>query len=363
MPGRETRIPIANIFYMLAYAWNTVPDWFESQVDRSDYETLWELLARLLLESAEGIFKRGLARDYVSHCETIPGVKGRLDPGNTVRRLAWHQAKTICTFDEFEPDIPVNQAIKATAYRMLRSTGFNLEQATKTGLKQLFQRLGEISLIDSGAERILAAVKLQRNQRHYAFPLALCKFILGNTVFNEDEGKYQFLDFERDHQKMSTLFEAFVINYYKKHLKGWTVRREIINWNVEEGGTGVAHLPEMRTDITLECQSRKIVIDTKFYQEPMISSFPGSPKKFASNNLYQLNAYLTNLEGCNSHPMNDRAEGMLLYPVLQPIERLDARMNRHRIRVESIDLNQEWRAIGHDLEALITEPIENSEGA
>lgn len=343
---------------MLAYAWNTVPDWFESQVDRSDYDTLWELLARLLLESSEGIFKRGLARDYVSHCETIPCVKGRLDPGNTVRRLAWHQAKTICTFDEFEPDIPVNQTIKATVYRMLRSTGFNLEPATKTGLKQLFQRLGEIGLIDYGAERILSTVKLQRNQRHYAFPMALCRFILGNTVFNEDSGKYQFLDFERDHQKMSTLFEAFVINYYKKHLKGWTVRREIINWNVEEGGTGVAHLPEMRTDITLECPSRKIVIDTKFYQEPMISRFPGSPRKFASTNLYQLHAYLTNLEGCGSHPMNDRAEGMLLYPVLQPIERLDAFMKGHRVRVESIDLNQEWRAIGHDLEALITEPLE-----
>ena len=66
-----TRIPIANIFYMLAYAWDIPPTWEKKLIDQSDYDSLWELLSRLLIESADGLFKRGLARDYVLQEETI----------------------------------------------------------------------------------------------------------------------------------------------------------------------------------------------------------------------------------------------------------------------------------------------------
>jgi 5-methylcytosine-specific restriction enzyme subunit McrC len=353
MSEKETRIPVANIFFMLAYAWNIPPTWQKRVVDESDYDSLWELLARLLIESAEGIFKRGLARDYVLKTENICGAKGRLDPGKTYRTLAWHHARTVCAYDEFEPDIPINQGIKATIYRLLRSSRKNLEKKTRDNLKKVYQRFGEITLIESGAERLLHSVKLQRHQLHYFFPVEVCKFILSNTTFNEDEGKYAFMDFERDHQKMATLFEHFIFNFYKKNLCGWKVKREVINWAVEEGGIGIDYLPEMRTDITLENPNRKLVIDAKFYQEPMKSSFAGSAKKFASSNLYQLNAYLTNLAGSTSHLLNNQAEGVLLYPVLQPIPRLDVTMFGHRMRVESIDLNQGWKEIGEELRRLV----------
>ncbi|MCK9269067.1 MAG: hypothetical protein RBR47_12905 [Bacteroidales bacterium] len=353
MSGKETRIPIANIFFMLAYAWDIPPTWQKRVVDQSDYDSLWELLARLLIESSEGIFKRGLARDYVLKVESINGAKGRLDPGRTYRTLAWHHAKTVCAYDEFEPDIPINQGIKATIFRLLRSSGYKLEKETRNNLKKLFQRFGEITLIETGADRLLYSVQLQRHQLHYFFPVEVCKFILNNTTFNENNGKYEFLDFERDHERMGKLFEKFIFNYYKRHLNNWRVKREIIGWNVDEGGIGADFLPEMRTDITLERPDRKIVIDAKFYHEPMKSSFPGSIKKFTSANLYQLNTYLMHLAGNRSHKCNATAEGMLLYPVLQPLQRLDVNFSGHRIRIESLDLNQSWREIGKRLEELV----------
>ena len=349
----DTRIPIANIFFMLAYAWNIEPTWERKVVDKEDYDSLWELLARLLVESTNDLFKRGLARDYVVKEETFPGVKGKINIGRTFRTGAWHNAKAVCSFDEFQADIIINQVIKATVYRMLRSSGHNLENSTKSNLKQLLQRFGEVSLIDNEILRKIDSINLQRHQLHYKFPLNLSKFILMNTVFNEEEGKYGFLDFERSHQKMSTLFEHFIFNYYKKHQKNWKVKRENIQWHYEEGGIGVDHLPMMQTDITLERFDRKLIIDAKFYQEPMKSRVPGSPKKFASTNLYQLHAYLSNLAKSDKHPCNYKAEGMLLYPVLKPIKRLDANMLGHRIRIESIDLNQNWRDISEDLNKLL----------
>ena len=351
--GTETRIPIANIFYMLAYAWNIPPTWERKLVDKTDYDSLWELLARLLLESADSLFKRGLARDYVLVEDIIPGVKGKIDIGKSFRTVAWQNAKAVCSFDEFQSDTVINQVLKATIYRMLRSSGYHLENVTKRSLKRLYQRFGEITLMETDIIRSLVSIHLQRHQSHYRFPLEICKFILFNTVFNEKEGKYGFMDFERDHQKMSTLFEHFVFNYFKRHLNNWKVRRENIHWHYEEGGIGVDYLPLMQTDITLERYDRKVIIDAKFYQEPMKSRFPGSPKKFASSNLYQLNAYLTHVAQSDSHPCNSKAEGMLLYPVLQPIPKLDVEMLGHRIRVESIDLNQDWKEISIDIKSFL----------
>lgn len=81
----------------------------------------------------------------------------------------------------------------------------------------------------------------------------------------------------------------------------------------------------------------------------MKSSYEGSAKKFTSANLYQLNAYLTHLAGNPTHVCNATAEGMLLYPVLQPIPPVDVHMLGHRVRIESLDLNQPWRMIGERL--------------
>jgi 5-methylcytosine-specific restriction enzyme subunit McrC len=349
----ETRIPVANIFYMLAYAWNIPPTWEKRLINSSDYESLWELLARLLLESIDGIFKKGLARDYVLVEETIPGVKGKIDIGKSYRTGAWYNAKTVCAYDNFQPDIIINQVLKGTLYRMIKSGNHKLDKETKRNLKRLYQRFGEISLIENDIIRKITAIRLQRHQMRYHFPLEICKFILVNTVFNEEEGNYEFIDFERDHQKMSALFERFVFNYYKRHKGKWRVKRENIKWDYGAGGVGAAYLPLMQTDITLERYNRKIIIDAKFYQEPMKSRFPGFPKKFASPNLYQLNAYLTHVAKSNSHPCNKTAEGILLYPVLKPIPRLDVEMLGHRMRVESLDLNQDWRQISSDLDSML----------
>lgn len=297
--------------------------------------------------------QRGLSRDYVLEREVIAGVKGKIDIGASYRTGAWMNARAICEYDEFKSDILINQVIKATTYRMLRSSGLFLEEDTKKSLKKLYQRFGEITLLESDILRKLTFINLQRHQVHYRFPLEICKFILMNTVFNEDVGRYGFMDFERDHKKMSALFERFVFNYYKRHHTDWTVKRENIGWSYGTGGIGTDFLPIMQTDITLEKPDRKVIIDAKFYQEPMKSRFPGSPKKFASANLYQLNAYLTHLAENPKHPCNAHAEGILLYPVLQTIPRLDVNMLGHRIRIESIDLNQKWRAIAKGLDGVL----------
>ena len=234
----------------------------------------------------------------------------------------------------------------------MRAREPELKKATKNDLKKVFQRLGRVSLKDYDTRRDLDAIRLQRHQSHYRLILAICKFILDNTVFNENRGVYEFLDFERDHQRMAALFERFVFNFYKRHLgPPWRVRSEDIRWQYEPGGIGVEYLPKMQTDITIEGPDRKLIIDTKFYQDPLEGQWS---RRFHTANLYQLHAYLSNVARTDFHPRNPQAEGMLLYARTADAElpRLDARILGHRFRVESIDLDQPWKGIETALLAL-----------
>ena len=93
----------------------------------------------------------------------------------------------------------------------------------------------------------------------------------------------------------------------------------------------------------------KLVIDTKFYEETLSRSF-GDPK-FHSNNLYQIYAYLRTQE--DRGPSFRDAKGMLLYPNVGVgvSERIE--VQGHEIRIETIDLADEWEQIEGNLLDLI----------
>ena len=107
-------------------------------------------------------------------------------------------------------------------------------------------------------------------------------------------------------------------------------------------------IPRMEADVILEGPNRRIILDTKYYQEALGGRFGG---KLHSDNLYQLLAYLRNRE-VTANP-GPRHEGILLYPVVEAPLAIDVRLEGFSIRARSIDLAQEWSNIHAAMETLI----------
>jgi 5-methylcytosine-specific restriction enzyme subunit McrC len=100
----------------------------------------------------------------------------------------------------------------------------------------------------------------------------------------------------------------------------------------------------------LRSQQRTLIIDAKYYQKTL-TSFHGS-KTFHSANLYQINAYLDNVAVYGG---NDAvAEGLLLYPVTQETVSASYSIGSKTIRVETLDLTQDWKCIENDLRTLLS---------
>ena len=92
-----------------------------------------------------------------------------------------------------------------------------------------------------------------------------------------------------------------------------------------------------------------MLFDTKYYKETFQSYYDN--ESIHSANLYQLFAYLKNLEAKNEQ--DALAEGILLYPVIKKDVRLEYTMHGHKVRINTVNLAQDWKSIKQELTELV----------
>jgi 5-methylcytosine-specific restriction enzyme subunit McrC len=74
-------------------------------------------------------------------------------------------------------------------------------------------------------------------------------------------------------------------------------------------------------------------------------------EKIRSGHLYQLYSYLSNIE-YRGFP-DTQTEGILLYPTINKSLNLNYEIKGHKIKIYTVDLNQEWAKIKSELMGLI----------
>jgi hypothetical protein len=123
-----------------------------------------------------------------------------------------------------------------------------------------------------------------------------------------------------------------------------------------QGGHAIAldekaekYLPKMVTDISIERENSKAIIDTKYYKEALVTYY--GKEKIRSGNLFQLHAYLSNLE--HKGGINLNCPGVLLYPTVDAEYCLPYQFGKHRVTVCTINLNRDWNKIHEDLMTIL----------
>lgn len=340
-----TTIPIANLYYLLAYAWDHRLSEAELvSVDAESCPDLNNLFAKILANATHHLVRRGLDRSYVPVEEETPRIRGRIDFSASEKYLTRTRGKLICVYDELSPDVLHNQIVKATL-RLLRNDQRVHADSRKRLAQTLegFQEVGNLRV----TPRHFHQVQLHRNNRAYRFILHLCELIHASLLPDKSHGgARRFRDFTRDEKIMAKVFEDFVRNFASRHLPESNVSAMHIDWCASEmGGDTSSMLPRMITDVTVAWPDRKLILDCKYYQEALVSRYDAL--RFRSGNLYQLHSYLTNKA---VEPGWENVEGMLLYPSNgYRFDHAFTLHGRHRIRVSTINLQQTWMEIETEL--------------
>ena len=106
----------------------------------------------------------------------------------------------------------------------------------------------------------------------------------------------------------------------------------------------------MQTDITLENETAKIIIDAKFYKETLKTNYDA--EKITSANLYQLFSYLLNRR--NMDPKTKTATGILVYPTIEQDYDLHFCYRNHNVLIKTVNLNTRWQNIAERLKKIIS---------
>ena len=341
------KIPVRNIYYLLCYAWDHIGEGETVDVGFDRFGGLVDLFAKVLNEGVARLVARGLDRDYLAVHQDIRGLKGKLDLATTVHRTLLPNGKTHCAYDELSYDVPQNRILKATLRSLTLVATLNPDERRRT--EHLYRKLDAVSNVRLAAN-LFRTVRIHRNNRFYSFLLHLCRIIHENLLVNEEEGTAQFRDFREDEHQMGLVFQQFVRAFCERETD-YRVSVPRIGWfGAEESETDLRHLSGMETDIVLQSPERTIIVDTKFYRNPLNTRFGG--ERVHSAHLYQIFAYVTNWSAAaSSH--DPEPEGWLLYAAVDGDFDYRFELVRRRIRACSIDLSRPWREIETGLRELV----------
>lgn len=338
----EDTVVIRNIYYMMAYAFRAIDVKEFQKLASESFEHLDDLLAAILNIGISLQRKRGFERNYLEQNEDIAGLRGRLDLSKTARLIMSGKQQTHCYFDEFNEDTYKNRILKRCAEMLLRNK--DVDDIRHRDLKRSLLALRDVSSIDE--YRIdWSRLKYHRNNASYRMLMNVCYLIIDRELLSENGEDKQLATFE-DVRKLSSLYENFVLEYYRTHHPELKTDARIVKNGI--GANAPAFLPSLCTDITLESDNGILIIDTKCYGRILSSNYGHEILSPAHRN--QIFSYVMHESYGNEKPV----QGMLLYALTEHEQAMHESWEEldHTFHCFTLNLGQDFKDIAKQLDEI-----------
>ena len=330
---------------MLAYAFSVLNKSEYRALATEDFDNAAELCAAILERGVSLQLKRGLGQEYVSRSEARSSLRGKIEVTESVKSQAILRRQLVCSYDEFSVDTTMNRVIKATVALLVRS---DISKARKKSLKKLMVFFAAVRDID--LHTVDWNMRYDRNNRTYRMLMAVCWLVVKGLLQTQSDGSVRMMDFF-DEQRMSRLYEKFILEYYRREHPQLRASASFIDWALDDGMSD--GLPAMRSDITLSARGRVLIIDAKYYTSTMQTYY--EKKTVKSGNLYQIFAYVKNKQAALERAGDGtEVSGMLLYAATDEEVQPDAtyRMSGNRISATTLDLDRPFDEIRAQLDGI-----------
>ncbi|MGI6372020.1 MAG: 5-methylcytosine-specific restriction endonuclease system specificity protein McrC [Caldicoprobacterales bacterium] len=340
---KDKSIFIKNIYYMLTYAFQVLKQSNYEEIASEEFENIEDLFAAILLKGISQQLKQGLHKEYITKWENLSVLRGKLDINKTIQNKIQRKHILSCEYDDLSENNIYNQILKTTAYILLKEPEVN--ELRRAELKKVMLFFDSIDMIDPTSIQ-WNRISFHRNNRNYEMLLNICYFVLDDLLQTTEKGRYKMAEFSDE--RMSRLFERFVLEYYRYHHKHLEYAKAAqIDWNLDDDvdQSVIKFLPKMQTDITLKFQNKILIIDTKYYSKTLQTQY--NSHTIHSNNLYQIFTYVKSKDKYRS----GNVSGLLLYARTDESITPDCEfpIDGNRISVKTLDLNTDFKFISQQL--------------
>ena len=329
---------------MLTYAFQVLNENGYRKIATENFENTGDLFAEILIKGIELQVKNFLNREYITEKDELSVLRGKIEINDSINSFSMVKKKFICSYDEFSIDSYMNRILKSTV-TLLMNSDISKERVKK--LQKLMIYFSSVQLID--VNRINWNLRYSRNNQTYRMLIGICYLVIKGLLQTQKDGSAKFMDF-LDEQRMSHLYEKFLLEYYKKHFPELHAAAPAIEWQLDDGNKYL--LPSMQSDIVLTRNNKMLIIDAKFYSHNTQVQY--NKHSVHSANLYQIFTYVKNKD-VELKQKGYEISGMLLYAKtndeVQPDS--DFKMSGNKIFVKNLDLNMEFDLIKEELNRFV----------
>ena len=340
-------IYIKNIYYMLAYAFRELRQCHYASIAGEKFDNVYELLSEILIRGVSYQLKQGLHKEYVPKHESLMTVKGRINITETLHERFQRKMTVACDYDDLSENCLFNRILKTTMDVLL--TSMPVKDSQKTALKKLLLFFADAETVDASRIKWMQ-LRFDRNTQTYKMLLYICYFVLDGMLPSTEKGEFKMMAFSDE--RMSRLYEKFILEYYRKEHPETKARAKQIEWNIDKDISSTDILPILKTDVFLTLRDRTLIIDAKYYTASMQTNF--DRRTIHSQNLYQILAYVLNEDG--AHEVRGKVDGMLLYAKTDEEIVPDGKMkwkDGATIFFRNLDLGVDFEKIKRQLDSLI----------
>ena len=338
-------IRIQNIYHMLAYAFQTLQGQGYRDITAEEFDNTADLLAEILSRGVSLQLKRGLGREYIDRKDMLSSPRGKIELSESLKTRSILRRQLVCSYDEFSTDTRMNRILKATIMLLIRS---DIDKARKKALRRLLPYFADVEDVNLSGEDW--HMRFDRNNQNYRMLMNVCWLVVKGLLQTRESGSLRMMDF-LDEQRMSHLYEKFILEYYRREHPELSAGASYISWALDDGFGDM--LPAMHTDITLTRGRTVLIIDAKYYSHTTQQQF--DKQSVHSGNLYQIFTYVKNKEAelASTHEQHS-VSGMLLYAKTDEEIQPDGvyQMSGNQISVRTLDLNQPFETIRSQLDGI-----------
>ena len=334
-------ICVKNIYYMLSYAFQILNEQGYKQILTEEFDNVAELCAAILSKGVALQVKRGLRKEYLINSDSLSTLRGKIDISVSIREQSLIKRQLVCSYDEFSVNSYMNCLIKTTMELLLHS---GISKGRKKDIRKLLVYFADVSFLEVNS--INWKLQFNKNNQTYQMLISICYLIIKGLLQTKTDGTTELMDF-LDEQRMSRLYEKFILEYYRKEHKELDVSSSQIPWNLDNDESSM--LPVMQSDIMLHNKGKTLIIDAKYYSKSMQVQYDVHTVR--SNHLYQIYAYVKNYDKDKSGDVM----GLLLYAKTDEdiIPHNTYQMDGNTIMVDTLDLNCDFNLIRQRLDQIV----------
>ena len=167
-----------NHFNFIVQKSSLAPRFSEHEISIKEGNDYLEILINWFLFAAEGLLRKGLRKDYSYFEDSLPFLRGQVDPLRTTQNFQTGIAEAFCRFEELSENTPLNRAIKEAAIRITGSK--SVSEFVRNRAHKISLRMSDVSTF------VLSDfhVTLDRLSHDYSEALPLALIIISGLGFD-----------------------------------------------------------------------------------------------------------------------------------------------------------------------------------